>query len=185
MLAACAPVIVAPHPIYPNLLGRIDYEGQFGAMVTDHTMIKPGSLLQANGGFIVIRIRDLLAQPQAYEGLKRALDQRAVAIEKTKCIQVACIDGRIGRLEFLERRAFFPAECVNERRRVTLPRTVDHGPSVGESLACTRWIPARSSVSNARVTAHFRFRWCRVSPRAAGFSSEARVLVRALRPSKR
>lgn len=76
-----APVVVERNPTYYNLLGRVDYVSQFGTMVTDHTMIKPGSLLLANGGFIVIRIRDLLAQPQAYEGLKRALDQGAVAIE--------------------------------------------------------------------------------------------------------
>ena len=76
-----APVVVERNPNYYNLIGRIDYVSQMGTMVTDHTMIKPGSLLQANGGFIVIRIRDLLTQPQAYEGLKRALDQHAVAIE--------------------------------------------------------------------------------------------------------
>lgn len=76
-----APVVVERNPSYYNLIGRIDYVSQMGTMITDHTMIKPGSLLQANGGFIVIRMRDLLTQPQAYEGLKRALDQQAVAIE--------------------------------------------------------------------------------------------------------
>lgn len=76
-----APVVVERNPNYYNLIGRIDYVSQMGTMVTDHTMIRPGSLLNANGGFIVIRMRDLLTQPQAYEGLKRALDQRAVAIE--------------------------------------------------------------------------------------------------------
>jgi predicted ATP-dependent protease len=76
-----APVIVERNPTYYNLIGRIDYVSQYGTMVTDHTMIKPGSLLMANGGFIIIRLRDLLTQPAAYEGLKRALDQRAVAIE--------------------------------------------------------------------------------------------------------
>ncbi len=78
---AGAPVIVERHPTYQNLIGRIEYVGSYGTMVTDHTMIKPGSLAQANGGFIVIRMRDLLTNAPAYEGLKRALSQGAVAIE--------------------------------------------------------------------------------------------------------
>ena len=61
-----APVVVERNPNYYNLIGRIDYVSQMGTMVTDHTMIKPGSLLQANGGFIVIRIRDLLTHSAGF-----------------------------------------------------------------------------------------------------------------------
>ncbi len=78
---AGAPVIVERHPTYQNLIGRIEYVGSYGTMVTDHTMIKPGSLVLANGGFIVLRLRDLLTNLASYDGLKRALLQRAVAIE--------------------------------------------------------------------------------------------------------
>ncbi|MSQ42481.1 MAG: ATP-dependent protease, partial [Dehalococcoidia bacterium] len=78
---AGAPVIVERHPTYLNLIGRIEYQGQFGMMVTDHTMIRPGSLALANGGFIILRLRDLLTNIAAYDGLKRALAQRALAIE--------------------------------------------------------------------------------------------------------
>ena len=78
---AGAPVIVERHPTYQNLIGRVEYVGSYGTMVTDHTMIRPGSLIMASGGFIVIRLRDLLTNPASYDGLKRALAQRAVAIE--------------------------------------------------------------------------------------------------------
>jgi predicted ATP-dependent protease len=50
-------------------------------MVTDHMQVKPGSLARASGGFLIVRLRDLLQNPQAYEGLKRALNTRELAIE--------------------------------------------------------------------------------------------------------
>ncbi len=68
-----APVISEHNPNFGNLLGRIEYVGQFGTVVTDHTMIRPGSLALASGGYLMLRMRDLLQDPAAYEGLKRAL----------------------------------------------------------------------------------------------------------------
>ncbi|MBM4416288.1 MAG: ATP-dependent protease [Chloroflexi bacterium] len=79
--AAGAPVIVERHPTYLNLIGRIEYQGPFETMVKDHTMIRPGSLALASGGFIILQLRELLANAAAYAGLKRALAQRALAIE--------------------------------------------------------------------------------------------------------
>ena len=76
-----APVIRESNPTYYNLLGRIEYQGQFATTVTDHTMVKPGSLARANGGYLIIRLRDLLANPQALDGLKRALSSQRLAIE--------------------------------------------------------------------------------------------------------
>ena len=76
-----APVIIERHPTYYNLLGRVEYAGQMGTMVTDHTMIKPGSLAIASGGFLVIQLRGLLQNPQAYDGLKRALSTGELAVE--------------------------------------------------------------------------------------------------------
>ncbi len=76
-----APVITEHHPTYDNLLGRIEYVGRLGSLVTDHTQIKPGALARANGGFVVVRLRDLLQNPHAYNGLKRALLAGSLAIE--------------------------------------------------------------------------------------------------------
>lgn len=76
-----APVLFEKHPTYHNLLGRIEYQGQLGTVVTDHMLIKPGSLALANGGFIVLRLRDLLTNSPSLDGLKRALSTGELAIE--------------------------------------------------------------------------------------------------------
>ena len=76
-----APVIVETNPTYQNLLGRIEYFGQAGMVVTDHTMIRTGSLGRANGGYLMLRMRDLLANAAAYDGLKRALHSAELTIE--------------------------------------------------------------------------------------------------------
>ncbi len=75
------PVVVENNPSYPNLFGVIERQAQFGALFTDFTMIKSGSLHRANGGFLVIRALDLLKRPFSYEALKRALNQGEIEIE--------------------------------------------------------------------------------------------------------
>jgi lon-related putative ATP-dependent protease len=77
-----APVIVETNPTYHNLIGRIEHKSLLGAMVTDYTMIKPGALHKANGGYLIIPVRECLLSPFAWEGLKRALKDRAVRIEE-------------------------------------------------------------------------------------------------------
>jgi lon-related putative ATP-dependent protease len=76
-----APVIVESNPTYPNLLGRIDHQARFGALVTNFQMIKGGALHRANHGYLVVNARDILTKPMAWEGLKRALKDREIRIE--------------------------------------------------------------------------------------------------------
>jgi lon-related putative ATP-dependent protease len=76
-----APVVVERNPTAYNLAGRIDYRTAFGAMVTDFQQIKPGALHQANGGYLVLHLLDVLRTPFVWEVLKRALASREVAIE--------------------------------------------------------------------------------------------------------
>jgi predicted ATP-dependent protease len=78
---AAAPVVFADSPSYYHMFGRIDYRSSFGSMVTDHTMIKPGELHRANGGFIVVQALDLLTAPLVWETLKRALRTRQLRLE--------------------------------------------------------------------------------------------------------
>ncbi|MGW8249485.1 MAG: AAA family ATPase [Anaerolineales bacterium] len=68
-----APVIIENHPSYTNLLGRIEHEVAMGASRTDFSMIQPGALHLANGGYLILPARDLLINPYAWDGLKRAL----------------------------------------------------------------------------------------------------------------
>ena len=79
--SAGAPVVREDHATFVNLVGRVEYRSHLGALVTDHTMVKPGALHRANGGYLVLDARDVLSQPYAWEGLKRALRAREVRIE--------------------------------------------------------------------------------------------------------
>lgn len=74
-----APVLVDFNPTLPRLLGRVEHEARHGgAVVTDFTLIRPGTLHSANGGYIVLRARDVFSEPGAWEALKRSLVGAAV-----------------------------------------------------------------------------------------------------------
>ncbi|OTG83569.1 Lon protease family protein [Acinetobacter sp. ANC 4648] len=68
-----APVIFEDFPTHYNLLGHVEQLTQNGTITTDFTLIRPGSLHQANGGFLILEAEQLLEQPYAWQGLKRAL----------------------------------------------------------------------------------------------------------------
>ncbi|MFB0532113.1 MAG: Lon protease family protein [Desulfatiglandales bacterium] len=76
-----APVIVETNPTYPNLFGRIEKQSQFGALFTDFTMIRPGALHRANGGYLVIKAMDLLRSLGSWNALKRAIKNKEIGIE--------------------------------------------------------------------------------------------------------
>ena len=76
-----APVVEEDHPTQPNLIGRIEHIPQFGSLVTDFNLIKPGALHRANGGHLLLDARKLLIQPFVWESLKRALRSRTIRIE--------------------------------------------------------------------------------------------------------
>jgi lon-related putative ATP-dependent protease len=75
-----APVIIESQPTYHNLLGRIEHEVVMGATRTDFMMIRPGALHRANGGYLIMPVRDLLINLYAWEGLKRVLRDGAIRI---------------------------------------------------------------------------------------------------------
>ncbi len=77
-----APVITELNPTYTNLVGRVEKEAVFGALITDFTLIKAGALHRANGGYLVIQAEDLLRNPFAWEGLKLALANGKIIIEE-------------------------------------------------------------------------------------------------------
>jgi lon-related putative ATP-dependent protease len=79
--ATGAPVIYESNPSYLNLVGRVEQMALMGALVTDFTLIKPGVLHRANGGYLLLDAIKVLGNPYAWEGLKRALEFREVRIE--------------------------------------------------------------------------------------------------------
>ena len=76
-----APVIMDSNYSYQNIFGTLEYENYFGALKTDHTMLKSGLIQQANGGYIIFQAKDLLANPMCYENLKKALRTKEIGIE--------------------------------------------------------------------------------------------------------
>jgi len=76
-----APVVIESNPIYPNLFGTIERQAMLGALFTDFTMIKPGSLHKANGGYLIMKALDLLKWIFSWEALKRALRDKVIRIE--------------------------------------------------------------------------------------------------------
>ena len=76
-----APVVHETLPNHTNLIGRIDYHAFMGTLVTDFSMIKPGALHKANGGYLILDARKVLLQPRAWETLKRTLQAREIRIE--------------------------------------------------------------------------------------------------------
>ena len=76
------PVMVELNPSYVNLFGRIEKEPQFGSLYTDFTMIKAGSVHRANGGYLVLPVEEVLKNLFSWDGLKRALRTREIAIEE-------------------------------------------------------------------------------------------------------
>lgn len=78
---ATVPVVMEPNPNWGNLFGRIERRAVMGTYFSDHTMLKPGAVHLANGGYLVFNARDMLAYPGVWEGLKRVIRNRAITLE--------------------------------------------------------------------------------------------------------
>ena len=83
-----APVIFETNPTYYNVFGRIEKRAFMGTVNTDFTMVQAGSLLNANGGFLVMEIDSVIMNPYVWEALKRTL--------RTKCLQIEDIPEETG-----------------------------------------------------------------------------------------
>jgi lon-related putative ATP-dependent protease len=76
-----SPVVIEPNPNFYNLFGKIEYRSQLMSVNTDFTMIKPGALQRANGGFLILQIKDVLMDPFAWDALKKSLKYRQAIVE--------------------------------------------------------------------------------------------------------
>jgi len=76
-----APVVYEPNPTYFNLFGRIEHIIQMGNATTNFTMIKPGALHRANGGYLIVDCREVLINLFSYEAIKRCLRKGEIKIE--------------------------------------------------------------------------------------------------------
>lgn len=76
-----APIIFQESPSYSTLFCRIEYTLQLGVLVTNFTLIKPGDLHHANGGFLLIEARKLKKDREAWEALKSALYSQKIKLK--------------------------------------------------------------------------------------------------------
>ena len=76
-----APIVIESNPTWGNLFGTIERRAFMGTYFSDHTMLKSGSVHQANGGYLVLNARDLLMNAGVWEGLKRAIRDKEARLE--------------------------------------------------------------------------------------------------------
>ncbi|MBV9948392.1 MAG: AAA family ATPase [Myxococcales bacterium] len=76
-----APVVYETNPTYPSLFGYLERRARFGALLTDFTRIRAGSLHRASGGVLVVRAADLLTDPIIWERMKRVLREQRIGAE--------------------------------------------------------------------------------------------------------
>lgn len=79
-----APVVFADSCQVGQLFGNIQYENKLGNMLTDFTLISPGYLHKANGGFLIIKAHELLSNPHSWEILKRSINLKTISIDNSK-----------------------------------------------------------------------------------------------------
>lgn len=75
------PVVVETNPNYSNVFGRVERRFFFGGYLSDHTMLKPGALHLANGGYLLLNAIDVLTNPAVWPALKRAIKAKEQGIE--------------------------------------------------------------------------------------------------------
>lgn len=76
-----APVVFENNPTFANLFGQIEYEGEFGVLATDFSKIRAGSIHRANGGYLVLRVYDLLKNSFVWDTLKRIIKNKEISVE--------------------------------------------------------------------------------------------------------
>jgi lon-related putative ATP-dependent protease len=76
-----APVVYESNPSLDNLVGKLEHRFEYGTPITDFSMIRPGALHRANGGYLIVDLDRVLQKPFAWEALKRAIADQVVRIE--------------------------------------------------------------------------------------------------------
>ena len=75
------PIVIESNPTWGNLFGRIERKAYLGTYVSDHTLLKPGAVHRANGGYLVLNLVDVMTKPGAWDGLKRLVRTREARLE--------------------------------------------------------------------------------------------------------
>ena len=79
-----APIVLELNPTLNNLFGKVEHESYMGTLITNFTLIRGGALHKANGGYLIIPLKDLLFSYFSWESLKRALKNNEIVIEDAR-----------------------------------------------------------------------------------------------------
>lgn len=74
------PVVLETHPTYSNLFGVV--EPAKDGHVPSVAQVHPGSLLRSDGGYLILRLAELMGEPGVWSQLKRALKVGRVEIRE-------------------------------------------------------------------------------------------------------
>lgn len=83
---AHAPVILCKNPNYFDLFGKLEFETSNNGMKTNYKMLKPGLMHKANGGYLILNIRDLMTSMPTWEALKRVIRNQELSIDSSRDI---------------------------------------------------------------------------------------------------
>lgn len=81
------PVIIERNPTFVNLFGTVERtRDQEEGWVSDFSSIKAGSILQADGGYLIMNAVDALSEPGVWKMMKRILLHRKIQIQPIESI---------------------------------------------------------------------------------------------------
>lgn len=81
-----APVVLCKNPNYFDLFGKLEFETTSAGTRTSYKLLKPGLVHKANGGYLIINIRDLLNSAPTWEAFKRVLRNQELSIDSSRDI---------------------------------------------------------------------------------------------------
>ena len=81
-----APVIQCKNPNYYDLFGKLDFETSPTGTKTSYMLLKPGLIHKANGGYLIVNVRDVLSNAPTWEAFKRVLRNGELSIDSSRDI---------------------------------------------------------------------------------------------------
>ncbi|TCK87938.1 putative ATP-dependent protease [Natranaerovirga hydrolytica] len=79
-----APVIYCYNPTFNNIVGKVEFDNELGNLVTDFTKIKCGALHQANGGYLILNIKEVLNNTFVWDYLKKTIINETIEYENIR-----------------------------------------------------------------------------------------------------
>ena len=81
-----APVVLCKSPNYFDLFGKLEFESGPTGVKTNYMMLKPGLVHKANGGYLIVNVKDLLMHQPTWEAFKRVLRSQELSIDSSRDI---------------------------------------------------------------------------------------------------